>query len=72
MGNDVDVANIRQEYPLIQVMHDNGGEKKSKDIILFFESMGSMNYYSTSREIWTNGLEESLIKFRSSPLSLCC
>jgi hypothetical protein len=41
------------------VMRDNAGEKKSKEIGDFLESLGIQSRYSTPYEQWQNGQAES-------------
>ena len=45
-----EIAELREQHPLLVVMRDNAGEKKSKELSDYFTSMGVENYYSTAYE----------------------
>ena len=42
-------------------MRDNAGEKKSEEILEYFDSVGVRNQCSTTCEQWKNGLAEAAI-----------
>ena len=49
-----EIANLREKYPLLMVMRDNGGENTSKELNDFFTENGVKNYFSTPYEQWQN------------------
>ena len=46
----VETAELREKYPWFEVMRDNAGENKSKDVSDYFTSLGVANRYSTAYE----------------------
>ncbi len=45
-----DIADLRTKHRLLVVVRDNTGEKKSQEVMEFFESRGIWNHFSTARE----------------------
>jgi hypothetical protein len=56
-----DIGDLRLKHKFVVIMRDNAGENKSQAIIIFFESVGVNNYFSTSHEQWQNRLSKAAI-----------
>ena len=57
-----EIADIREKFPLLDVLRDNIGENTSKELNDLFMENGVKNYFSTLYEQWQNGFAESSIE----------